>query len=136
MEPAKLFSNIQEIVGLHRELWNQVMLPVLDQARQARALLEPTLLHQGFLKVRPGRKPLPQPRLSSDVCVCVCCLCVQFGSRFQPYIRYCMEEEGCMEYMRTLLRDNELFRTYVTVSPPPFTDSPPFPSFPSAAAAL
>lgn len=27
-----------------------------------------------------------------------------------------MEEEGCMEYMRTLLRDNELFRTYVTVS--------------------
>lgn len=28
-----------------------------------------------------------------------------------------MEEEGCMEYMRTLLRDNELFRTYVTVSP-------------------
>lgn len=42
---------------------------------------------------------------------------VQFGSRFQPYIRYCMEEEGCMEYMRTLLRDNELFRTYVTVSP-------------------
>jgi len=28
-----------------------------------------------------------------------------------------MEEEGCMENMRTLLRDNELFRTYVTVSP-------------------
>lgn len=48
---------------------------------------------------------------------------VQFGSRFQPYIRYCMEEEGCMEYMRTLLRDNELFRTYVTVSPTqPFGD--------------
>lgn len=45
------------------------------------------------------------------------CVCVQFGSRFKPYIRYCMEEEGCMEYMRTLLRDNELFRTYVTVSP-------------------
>lgn len=26
-----------------------------------------------------------------------------------------MEEEGCMEYMRALLRDSELFRTYVTV---------------------
>uniref|UniRef100_A0A3B4B5B5 DH domain-containing protein n=1 Tax=Periophthalmus magnuspinnatus TaxID=409849 RepID=A0A3B4B5B5_9GOBI len=37
-----------------------------------------------------------------------------FGPRFQPYIRYCMEEEACMEYMRSLLRDNELFRTYVT----------------------
>lgn len=43
-------------------------------------------------------------------------VCAQFGSRFQPYIHYCMEEEGCMEYMRTLHRDNELFRTYVTVS--------------------
>ncbi|XP_010745569.3 pleckstrin homology domain-containing family G member 5 isoform X4 [Larimichthys crocea] len=87
VEPAKLFSNIQEIVRLHTSLWNQVMLPVLDKARQARALLDPTVLHHGFRA---------------------------FGSRFQPYIRYCMEEEGCMEYMRTLLRDNELFRTYVT----------------------
>lgn len=39
----------------------------------------------------------------------------QFGSLFKPYVRYCMEEEGCMEYMRALLRDSELFRTYVTV---------------------
>uniref|UniRef100_A0A8C2WX04 Pleckstrin homology and RhoGEF domain containing G5 n=1 Tax=Cyclopterus lumpus TaxID=8103 RepID=A0A8C2WX04_CYCLU len=87
VEPAKLFSNIQEIVRLHTSLWNQVMLPVLEKARQARALLDPTDLHHGFRT---------------------------FGSRFQPYIRYCMEEEGCMENMRTLLRDNELFRTYVT----------------------
>ncbi|XP_042347194.1 pleckstrin homology domain-containing family G member 5 isoform X2 [Plectropomus leopardus] len=87
VEPAKLFSNIQEIVRLHTSLWSQVMLPVLEKARQARALLDPTDLHHGFRT---------------------------FGSRFQPYIRYCMEEEGCMENMRTLLRDNELFRTYVT----------------------
>ncbi|XP_031701571.1 pleckstrin homology domain-containing family G member 5 isoform X2 [Anarrhichthys ocellatus] len=87
VDPAKLFSNIQELVCLHTSLWNQVMLPVLTKARQARALLDPTDLHHGFRT---------------------------FGSRFQPYIRYCMEEEGCMENMRTLLRDNELFRTYVT----------------------
>ncbi|CAN9515640.1 unnamed protein product [Ophioblennius macclurei] len=87
VEPAKLFSNVQEIIRLHTALWNQVMLPVLDKARQARALLDPTDLQDGFRT---------------------------FGSRFRPYIRYCMEEEGCMEYMRTLLRDNELFRTYVT----------------------
>uniref|UniRef100_A0AAQ5Y095 Pleckstrin homology domain containing, family G (with RhoGef domain) member 5b n=1 Tax=Amphiprion ocellaris TaxID=80972 RepID=A0AAQ5Y095_AMPOC len=87
VEPTKLFSNIQEIVRLHTSLWNQVMLPVLEKARRARALLDPTDLHDGFKT---------------------------FGSRFQPYIRYCMEEEGCMEYMRTLLRDNEFFRTYVT----------------------
>lgn len=42
-------------------------------------------------------------------------LCPQFGSLFKPYVRYCMEEEGCMEYMRALLRDSELFRAYVTV---------------------
>lgn len=42
---------------------------------------------------------------------------MQFGTLFQPYIRYCMEEEGCMEYMRMLLRDSDLFRVYVTVSP-------------------
>ncbi|KAM6925579.1 pleckstrin homology domain-containing family G member 5 [Xenentodon cancila] len=87
VEPAKLFSNIQELVRLHKSLWNQVMLQVLEKAREARALLDPTHLHDGFST---------------------------FGSRFKPYIRYCMEEEGCMEYMRTLLRDNELFRTYVT----------------------
>ncbi|XP_028308081.1 pleckstrin homology domain-containing family G member 5 isoform X2 [Gouania willdenowi] len=87
VEPTKMFSNTQEIVRLHLSLWNQVMLPVLQKARQARALLDPADLQQGFST---------------------------FGSRFQPYIRYCMEEEGCMEYMRTLLRDNELFRIYVT----------------------
>ncbi|KAM4737709.1 pleckstrin homology domain-containing family G member 5 isoform 2-T2 [Anableps anableps] len=87
VDPTKLFSNIQEIVRLHISLWNQVMLPVLNKAREARALLDPTHLHDGFRT---------------------------FGSRFQPYIHYCMEEETCMEYMRMLLRDNELFRTYVT----------------------
>ncbi|XP_071758737.2 pleckstrin homology domain-containing family G member 5 isoform X1 [Centroberyx gerrardi] len=87
VEAPKLFSNIQDIVRLHTALWSQVMLPVLEKAREARALLDPTDLHHGFRT---------------------------FGSRFQPYIRYCMEEEGCMEHMRTLLRDNELFRIYVT----------------------
>uniref|UniRef100_A0A8C7ZJY4 Pleckstrin homology domain containing, family G (with RhoGef domain) member 5b n=1 Tax=Oryzias sinensis TaxID=183150 RepID=A0A8C7ZJY4_9TELE len=87
VEPTRLFSNIQEIVRLHTSLWNQVMLPVLHRAREARALLDPTLLYDGFRT---------------------------FDTRFQPYIRYCMEEESCMEYMRTLLRDNELFRKYIT----------------------
>lgn len=75
VEPARLFSNIQEIVGLHRELWNQVMLPVLERARHARALLEPTLLHRGFMMVSPGGKEAasawPACPLTC-VCVCVC----------------------------------------------------------------
>ncbi|KAI1890693.1 hypothetical protein AGOR_G00156270 [Albula goreensis] len=87
VEPARLFSNIQEIVRLHTALWAQVMLPALEKAREKRTMLNPADLHQGFKTI---------------------------GSRFKPYIRYCMEEEGCMEYMRSLLKDNELFRIYVT----------------------
>ncbi|XP_077584023.1 pleckstrin homology domain-containing family G member 5 isoform X1 [Stigmatopora nigra] len=87
VEPTRLFSNIQEILRLHTSLWNQVMHPLIEKARQARALLDPTDLQHGFR---------------------------MFASRFKPYICYCMEEESCMEDMRALLRDNELFRTYVT----------------------
>uniref|UniRef100_A0A4W5MH31 Pleckstrin homology and RhoGEF domain containing G5 n=1 Tax=Hucho hucho TaxID=62062 RepID=A0A4W5MH31_9TELE len=85
--PTRLFSNIQDIVRLHTALWSQVMLPALEIARQARTLLNPVDLHHGFRT---------------------------FGSRFKPYIRYCMEEEASLEYMRSLHRDNELFRIYVT----------------------
>uniref|UniRef100_A0A286XQ97 Pleckstrin homology and RhoGEF domain containing G5 n=1 Tax=Cavia porcellus TaxID=10141 RepID=A0A286XQ97_CAVPO len=87
VEVERLFSNIPEIARLHRALWGTVMAPVLDKARRARTLLRPGDFLKGFKT---------------------------FGSLFKPYIRYCMEEEGCMEYMRGLLRDNDLFRAYVT----------------------
>lgn len=51
VDPNKLFSNVQEIVGLHTSLWDQVMVPVLEQARKARALLDPTHLYDGFRTV-------------------------------------------------------------------------------------
>ncbi|XP_023371018.1 pleckstrin homology domain-containing family G member 5 isoform X2 [Otolemur garnettii] len=87
VEAERLFSNILEIARLHRGLWGSVMVPVLEKARRTRALLQPGDFLKGFK---------------------------MFGSLFKPYIRYCMEEEGCMEYMRGLLRDNDLFRAYVT----------------------
>ncbi|KAF6345363.1 pleckstrin homology and RhoGEF domain containing G5 [Rhinolophus ferrumequinum] len=87
VEAERLFSNIPEIARLHRGLWSSVMAPVLEKARRTRALLQPADFLKGFK---------------------------MFGSLFKPYIRYCMEEEGCMEYMRGLLRDNDLFRAYVT----------------------
>ncbi|XP_074074691.1 pleckstrin homology domain-containing family G member 5 isoform X2 [Macrotis lagotis] len=87
VDVERLFSNIQEIIQLHRGLWSSVMAPMLDKARRTRALLQPVDLLKGFK---------------------------MFGSLFKPYIRYCMEEEGSMEYMRSLLRDNDLFRVYVT----------------------
>ncbi|XP_076840122.1 LOW QUALITY PROTEIN: pleckstrin homology domain-containing family G member 5 [Brachyhypopomus gauderio] len=87
VEPAKLFSNIQDVVRVHTALWVQVMQPALDRARCTHRLLDPTLLLEGFQS---------------------------FASRFQPYQRYCMEEESCMEYIRNQLRDNELFRIYIS----------------------
>ncbi|XP_040843771.1 pleckstrin homology domain-containing family G member 5 isoform X1 [Ochotona curzoniae] len=87
VEAVRLFSNIPEIARLHGGLWGSVMAPVLEKARRTRAPLQPADFLKGFR---------------------------MFGSLFKPYIRYCMEEEGCMEYMRGLLRDNDLFRAYVT----------------------
>ncbi|XP_066526347.1 pleckstrin homology domain-containing family G member 5 isoform X2 [Hoplias malabaricus] len=87
VEPAKLFSNIQDLVRVHTAFWTQVMLPAVEQARKNQTMLDPSDLLLGFQT---------------------------FASRFQPYLRYCMEEESCMEYMRTLLRDNELFKIYIT----------------------
>ncbi|NXV73950.1 PKHG5 protein, partial [Atlantisia rogersi] len=87
VDAERLFSNIGEIIRLHRELWRSVMAPVLGKARRTGAPLDPVDFLNGFKT---------------------------FGSLFRPYERYCMEEEGCMEYMRALLRDSELFRAYVT----------------------
>uniref|UniRef100_A0A8C5MKX1 Pleckstrin homology and RhoGEF domain containing G5 n=1 Tax=Leptobrachium leishanense TaxID=445787 RepID=A0A8C5MKX1_9ANUR len=89
VEPEKLFSNIQEIIQLHRSLWSNVMVPVLEKTRKMKGLLDPVDFENGFR---------------------------MFESQFKPYIRYCMEEEGCMEYMRNLHRDNDIFRAYVTWS--------------------
>ncbi|XP_072210303.1 pleckstrin homology domain-containing family G member 5 isoform X6 [Excalfactoria chinensis] len=87
VDAERLFGNIGEIIQLHRSLWSSVMAPVLDKARRTKVLLDPMDFLKGFK---------------------------MFGTLFKPYIQYCMEEEGCMEYMRTLLRDSELFRAYVT----------------------
>ncbi|MCJ8744376.1 hypothetical protein PDJAM_G00117890 [Pangasius djambal] len=87
IDPARLFGNIQEIVHLHTLFWVEVLLPTLERSRHSHTMLNPLDLHQGFST---------------------------FDYRFKPYIHYCLEEESCMEYMRILLKDNELFRIYVT----------------------
>ncbi|XP_067873355.1 pleckstrin homology domain-containing family G member 5-like isoform X2 [Heterodontus francisci] len=87
VEPKKLFCNVQEIIQLHQKLWREVMAPVLQAARESKTLLDPTHFHKGFKT---------------------------FGVRFKPYLQYCMEEESCMEYIRNHLRDNDLFRIYIT----------------------
>ena len=44
-------------------------------------------------------------------------ICIsQFEELFTPYTKYCLEQEGCQEYIKNKYRDNELFKTFVIVS--------------------
>lgn len=52
VEPACLFSNVQDLVRLHTALWAQVMQPALEKARRLRTPLNPIDLHPGFKTVR------------------------------------------------------------------------------------
>uniref|UniRef100_A0A4W3HBU2 Pleckstrin homology and RhoGEF domain containing G5 n=1 Tax=Callorhinchus milii TaxID=7868 RepID=A0A4W3HBU2_CALMI len=87
--PGRMICLILLIIILvfHRVHYGGVLYPVVEAARRNQSLLDPSGLHQGFST---------------------------FGTRFQPYTRYCLEEEGSLEYMRCLLRDNDRFRIYVT----------------------
>ncbi|XP_043935500.1 pleckstrin homology domain-containing family G member 5-like [Protopterus annectens] len=86
VDPQTLFSNIPEIIRVHRKLWREVMTPALQEVRTTRKPFHPLSFVDGFKK---------------------------FSERFIPYIQYCMEEDKCMENARILLRDNELFKIYV-----------------------
>ena len=46
----------------------------------------------------------------------VCMRCVQFDKIFEAYTKYCLEQEMCREYIKTNIRDNDLFRTFIAVS--------------------
>ncbi|NXA40273.1 PKHG5 protein, partial [Eudromia elegans] len=109
VDTTRLFSNVGEIIRLHRALWSGVMAPVLEKARRTHAPLDPVDFLEGFRAVSVGQGSAGQCKVAHADAV----VPPQFGSLFQPYVRYCMEEEGCMEYMRALLRDSELFRAYV-----------------------
>jgi len=44
-------------------------------------------------------------------------ICVyQFDKIFEPYTEYCLKQEACHEYIKLKMAENELFRTYITVS--------------------
>lgn len=51
VDAERLFSNIGEIIRLHRELWRGVMAPVLAKARRTGALLDPVDFLDGFKMV-------------------------------------------------------------------------------------
>jgi len=48
--------------------------------------------------------------------MCVRMFYAQFDKIFEPYTKYCLEQDTCREYIKTKTMENELFRTFVMVS--------------------
>ncbi|XP_035698185.1 pleckstrin homology domain-containing family G member 5-like [Branchiostoma floridae] len=86
IDTEKLFSNIQEVEQCNSAFWQDHMCHVVTKARQRREPLKPSDMEEGFL---------------------------EFEEMFQPYVKYCMEEEACVAYMKDKFRDNDLFKQYV-----------------------
>ncbi|XP_064643038.1 pleckstrin homology domain-containing family G member 5-like isoform X3 [Lineus longissimus] len=87
IETDRLFSNIVDVIGANRQLWEEHMLPVVEEARQTRQPLSVSGMKEGFLK---------------------------FNDMFQPYLRHCLDQEGSVMYLRDSCRDNELFKIFVS----------------------
>lgn len=51
IDTERLFSNLPEIYVANRQFWAEHVFPMLKNARNARAPLDPTSLREGFLKV-------------------------------------------------------------------------------------
>ncbi|XP_072334726.1 pleckstrin homology domain-containing family G member 6-like isoform X2 [Scyliorhinus torazame] len=86
VDPRQIFSNIQEIIRLHRQVWQEVMWPVLNQAKVSGNPLDPVLLCQGLQT---------------------------FPEQFHSYIHYCLSEAHCLQYTHVTQQNNKLFAMYV-----------------------
>jgi hypothetical protein len=51
IETDRLFSNIIDIIGANCQLWEECMLPVVEEGRRTRQPLSTSGLKEGFLKV-------------------------------------------------------------------------------------
>ena len=41
---------------------------------------------------------------------------LQFGELLQPYMKYCLNEAQCLQYLKNNRNENDKFRTYLAVS--------------------
>ncbi|XP_017328625.1 uncharacterized protein plekhg6 isoform X1 [Ictalurus punctatus] len=84
---VQLFSNMPSIRDAHRCFWQEVMYPMLQNARLTGQPFDP-------LKLEPG--------------------CLQFAERFSAYLDYCWEEERNMEFTRRQMEINQHFNIFLT----------------------
>lgn len=86
IDTEKLFCNIPEIYAANRSFWHHHVFPMLQEARESRQPLNPSLMRNGFTKV-------------SEI--------------FSPYYKYCAEQTACQQYCKDQDRDNQVFKAYL-----------------------
>jgi len=86
IDTEKLFCNIPEIYAANRSFWHHHVFPMLQEARESRQPLNPSLMRNGFTKV-------------SEI--------------FSPYYKYCAEQTACQQYCKEQDRDNQVFKAYL-----------------------
>lgn len=84
-----MFSNITEVYQVNHAFWDNCLLPALNAAREQHSLLNPMLLRDGFLR---------------------------FEETFQPYMKYCLDQNNCVHYVKDKRIESDLYKTYIAVS--------------------
>ncbi|XP_028967195.1 pleckstrin homology domain-containing family G member 5 [Galendromus occidentalis] len=82
----RMFSNIVDIFSVNRSFWNTCLFPMLRDSRNQRIPLNPLRLRDGFIR---------------------------FEERFEPYVKYCLEQQTCLAYIKENRHESVLFKSYV-----------------------
>lgn len=90
----RMFSNIVDIFAVNRSFWATCLFPMLRESRIQRCPLNPLRLREGFIR---------------------------FEERFEPYVKYCLEQQTCLAYVKENRHESVLFKSYVAVSSCLFT---------------
>ncbi|XP_033103050.1 pleckstrin homology domain-containing family G member 5-like [Anneissia japonica] len=86
IDSEKLFSNIRDIQDLHVKFYKECLHDVLAKARSSKGLLS-----------------------ASDIATAF----ETFPERFNPYNKFCREEEKCIQYHREKQKENEAFKLFI-----------------------
>ncbi|XP_056142110.1 uncharacterized protein plekhg6 [Lampris incognitus] len=84
--PELLFFNLPSVLSAHCLFWQEVMYPMLEEARRTGKPFDPLRLEAG---------------------------CLQFDKRFSSYLQYCWEEENTLEFTRRQTEANPHFLIYL-----------------------
>ncbi|XP_056457534.1 uncharacterized protein plekhg6 isoform X2 [Gadus chalcogrammus] len=84
--PRSLFSNLSLILNAHRQFWQEVIYPMLQEVRWTGMPFDPRSLEAG---------------------------CLQFSERFSSYIPYCWEQENTLEFAKRQIDTNPHFVVYL-----------------------